>query len=255
MFESYRRFDFSNFGNLKNASKQYSKEPNTLPPEVEKVYRAEDVPFKTHNYDASLIDNSLWKVSTLGISNYEFWEKPKNPNKEYTFFSKNEFQKTTGGNPKKTISLDIIYAFSKEPVKTITKTDRQIHPELKVNSSLEQIPSEFNAFLEYTPETIEYLKGNVHPKTGEGIYPVPVGYILKETTIWSEEHKHANDTCGNHDRIYTKKTKETYWIFDSILETLKNDNIGKTITHPKNAEQRVFAIPIKTQHLQVKIGS
>ncbi len=205
--------------------------------DFENIYKASDVSFG-YNEDAELINSVLWKVD-----DYDFWEKPPISPESCTLFSKKVYENTKGWNPKTTMSCEIIYAFSDKPVAEFTKDCRQIHTDLMGDSSLTQTDVGFNVFLE-EPTTLKYLKGNVHPETGEPLHPVPVGYIVRDKTSWYREDRSANQSsCQRHYCLDRANVLETYCIADFVLEGLKKSVGTGRMRNSNNAHKRLSVIP------------
>lgn len=158
----------------------------------------------------------------LEADEYNFWREPAFSPKTCTLFSKNVFEKTQEGNPVTTRSCEIIYAFSDRPIAESTKECRQVHTNLITDSPVTQLDAEFNAFLE-EQAILKYLKGNVHPETSELLCPVPVGYIVRDTTSWYRKEQYANQSsCQESYCIDKERILETYVILDFVLDGLKN---------------------------------
>ncbi|MCK5233612.1 MAG: hypothetical protein KAJ91_02230 [Candidatus Aenigmarchaeota archaeon] len=216
-----------------------ANEKNTLPQEIQKVYEASDVPFG-YNEDADLINSVLWK-----LDEYDSWKKPNISPESCTLFSKNVYENTEGRNPVNTMSCEIIYAFSDRPIAESIKECRQIRADLRDDLSLTQTDVGFNAFFE-EPTMLKHLKGNVHPKTGETMHPVPVGYIVRDANAWYREDLSANQSsCQRSYCMDRNDVLETYCILDFVLEGLKKSVGAGRIHSPSNVSKRLSVIPTK----------
>ncbi len=238
-------FDFKSFSNFQNSLNGYAtNEENTLPQGIQKAHEARDVPFG-YNEDAQLINSVLWKVD-----NFDFWKKPAFSPKPCTLFSKKTYEETDGTNPVNTRSCEIIYAFSDKPIAEATKECRQVHQDLISDSPLTKLDAKFDAFLEETM-TLEFLKGDVHPKTGETMYPVPVGYIVRDTTSrYREEHSACQTSCQPSYVMYKSEVLETYHILDFVLDGLKKSVGDDEVRRLSKADQRLFVIQTGKPEIQ-----
>lgn len=238
------KFDFKLFGNFQKSLKSYASETNTLPSEIQKVYEASDVPFG-YNEDAELINSVLWKVD-----DYNFWREPAFSPKTCTLFSKKVFEKKQEGNPVNTRSCEIIYAFSKRPIAETKKECRELDIDLILNSPLTGLDANFNAFLEEEKWT-EYRRGDVHGKTDEIMLPVPVGYIVRDTTSWYRKEQYANQPpCQAGYCLDKEKILETYCILDFVLEGLKESVGEHAVRRLSKANQRLFVVPTGNPEIQ-----
>lgn len=239
MFEKYRRFDFLSFGGVGESIEKYSSNLDNLPPGIDKFYDAKDVPFKPYDNNASMINNSLFQ-----LIDFDLWEKSITNNETYTLFSRKVFEEKKGGNPAKIRSCDIIYALVNKPIKIRLKNNRQVDSKLIDGLSFDQITPEFDTFLMDSLIIEEYINGGVHPTTGDLLCPLPIGYIIKDTILEFKKKKYANQpSCQAESCIDNEEIRETYCIFDFILDGLKKVKNEDKIIPRNSVFQRVIVIP------------
>lgn len=192
-----------------------------------------DTSFRYGHSDAVLINSAVHPSD--GFS--------PNPPYDFGLFSKKAFEYETWQNPSTSMECHIIYACHTplngkgwNPVKTITKQERMIHPEIK-EMPLKGAKIKGNAFLG-EPEVIPtYLEGAIHPLTGETMVPVEVGYIIRETK-WHV----SQESCQSAPCVRNEIVGETYCILDFVLEGLRSANMKVARMKDYDKPQRVFVI-------------